>query len=119
MTDQPGACLDRGRRDCHCGHVTSPGPTWATMTGWSTVEDWVGTQLSSRWGAAGAADYDQEGLCAEVREIVNDNLPPGWALEDGQFVGPPPVPADAPDIIRSTVDKIDLWALAQYYDNGD
>ena len=28
-----------------------------------------------RWGAAGAADYDQDGLCAEMREVINDNLP--------------------------------------------
>ena len=95
----------------------SPGPTWATATGWSTVEDWVAAQLSARWGAAGAADFDQDGLCAEVREVVNDNLPPAWTLDENQFVGPTPVPELS--IIRDTVDEIDFWGLAQYYDNGD
>ena len=97
----------------------SPGPTWATATGWSTVEDWVAAQLSARWGAAGAADFDQDGLCAEVREVVNDNLPTGWTLDENQFVGPTPLPEDALNIIRNTVDEIDFWGLAQYYDNGD
>jgi hypothetical protein len=41
-------------RDCHPDPVMSLGPTWATATGWSTVEDWMGAQLSARWGAAGA-----------------------------------------------------------------
>ena len=97
----------------------SPGPTWATAAGWSAVEDWVAAQLSARWGAAGAADFDQDGLCAEVREVVNDNLPPGWTLDDNQFVGPTPLPSDALDIIRNTIDEIDFWGMAQYYDNGD
>ena len=99
--------------------MISLGPTWATATGWSTVEDWVGAQLSSRWGAAGGADYDQDGLCAEVREVVNDNLPTGWTLDENQFVGPTPISEDALTIIRNTVDEIDFWTLAQYYDNGD
>jgi hypothetical protein len=97
----------------------SPGPTWATATGWSTVEDWVAAQLSTRWGAAGAADFDQYGICVEVREVVNDNLPTGWGLDENQFVGPTPLPQDALSIIRNTVDEIDFWGLAQYYDNGD
>ena len=106
-------------RDCHTDPVISPGLTWATATGWDTVEDWVGARLSSRWGAAEGADFDQEGLCAEVREVVNDNLPAGWTLEENQFVGPTPIPEDAPDIIRDTIDEIDFWGMAQYYDNGD
>jgi hypothetical protein len=99
--------------------VTSPGPTWAAATGWSTVEDWVEAQLSRRWGAAGAADFDQDGLCAEVREVVNDSLPRGWSLDENQFVGPSPLPVDALDVIRGTVAGIDFWGLSQYYDNGD
>src|SRR3954470_23372163 len=82
-------------RDCHPDPVMSPGSTWATATGWSTVEDWVAAQLSARWGAAGAADFDQGGVCAEVREGVNDNLPTGWTLDENQFVGPTPIPEDA------------------------
>jgi hypothetical protein len=99
--------------------VTSLGPTWATATGWDTVEDWVGAQLSSRWGAAEGADYDQEGLCAEVREVVNDNLTAGWSLEENQFVGPTPMPEDALTRIRDTIAGLDFWGMAQYYDNGD
>ena len=76
-------------------------------------------RLSSRWGAAEGADFDQEGLCAEVREVVNDNLPAGWTLEENQFVGRIPFPGDALDIIRATIDEIDFWGMAQYYDNGD
>jgi hypothetical protein len=99
--------------------VISPGLTWATATGWDTVEDWVGAQLSSRWGAAEGADFDQEGLSAEVREVVNNNLPAGWALEENHFVGPTPIAEDALNIIRDTIDEIDFWGMAQYYDNGD
>jgi hypothetical protein len=105
--------------DCHYGSVTSLGLTWATVTGWDTVEDWVGARLSSRWGAAEGADFDQEGLSAEVREVVNDNLPAGWSLEENHFVGPRPMPEGALDIIRDTIDEIDFWGMAQYYDNGD
>jgi hypothetical protein len=97
----------------------SLGPTWATATGWSTVEDWVGAQLSSRWGDAGGADYDQDGLSAEVREVVNGNLPRGWSLDGDQFVGPDPLPEDALAIVQNTLDQVDFWTLAQYYDNGD
>jgi hypothetical protein len=39
--------------------------------------------------------------------------------DENQFVGPTPLPEDALNIIRSTVDGIDFWGLAQYYDNGD
>jgi hypothetical protein len=99
--------------------VISLGPTWATATGWDTVEDWVGARLSSRWGAAEGADFDQEGLCAEVREVVNDNLPAGWTLEENQFVGPTPMPEDALNIVRDTIDGIDFWGMAQFYDSGD
>jgi hypothetical protein len=99
--------------------VTALAATWATATGLSTVEDWVGAQLSSRWGTAGAADYDQDGLCAEVRDVVNDNLPTGWTLDENQFVGPTPLPEDALTIIRNAIVEIDFWTLAQYYDNGD
>jgi hypothetical protein len=99
--------------------MTTPGPTWATATGWDTVEDWVEARLSSHWGAAEGADFDQEGLCAEVRQVVDDNLPAGWALEENQFVGPTPMPEDALDIIRDTIGEIDFWGMAQYYDNGD
>jgi hypothetical protein len=106
-------------RDCHTYPVTSPGLTWATATGWDTVEDWVEARLTSRWGAAEGADFDQEGLCAEVREVVNDNLPAGWALEENQFVGPTPIPEDTSGIIRDIIDEIDFWGMAQYYDNGD
>ena len=106
-------------RDCHPDPVRSLGPTWPTATGWDTVEDWVGARLSSRWGAAEGADFDQEGLCAEVREVVNDNLPAGWTLEENHFVGPTPIPEYALAIIRDTIDEIDFWGMAQYYDNGD
>ena len=106
-------------RACDPDPVTSLGPTWATATGWDTVEDWVGARLSSRWGAAEGADFDQEGLCAEVREVVNDNLPAGWTLEEDHFVGPTPIPEDALEIVRATIDAIDFWGMAQYYDNGD
>ena len=99
--------------------MMSPGLTWATATGWGTVEDWVDARLSSRWGAAEGADFDQEGLCAEVREVVNDNLPAGWTLEENQFVGPTPIPEDTLNIIRDTIDETDFWGMAQYYDNGD
>ena len=94
------------------------GTTWGAVTGWDTVEDWVGAQLSSRWGAAEAADYDQEGLCAEVRDVVNGNLPAGWALDENQFVGPTPMSETTLGIIRDVVDDIDFWGMAQYYDNG-
>jgi hypothetical protein len=67
----------------------------------------------------GRADFDQEGLCAEVREVLNDNLPAGWTLEENQFVGPTPIPEDALNIVRNTIDEIDFWGMAQYYDNGD
>jgi len=99
--------------------VISLGPTWATATGWDTVEDWVDARLSSRWGAAEGADFDQEGLCAEVREVVNDNLPGGWTLEENQFVSGIPFPGDALNMIRNLIDEIDFWGMAQYYDNGD
>jgi len=99
--------------------VTSPGPTWAAATGWDTVEEWVGAQLSARWGAAEGADFDQDGLCAEVRDAVNDDLPAGWSLRENQFVGPTPVPEDAVDVVRDTIDELDFWGMAQYYDNGD
>ncbi len=104
---------------CHPDPVTSPGPTWATATGWNTVEDWVGAQLAARWGSAGAADFDQDGLCADVREVVNVNLPTGWTLDENQFIGPSAIPEDALNIIRNAVEEIDFWGLAQYYDNGD
>jgi hypothetical protein len=107
------------RRDCHPDPVIALGPTWVTATGWDTVEDWVEAQLSSRWGAAEGADFDQEGLCAEVREVINDNLPAGWTLEENQFVGPTPIPEDALNIVRNTIEEIDFWGMAQYYDNGD
>jgi len=71
------------------------------------------------WGAAEGADFDQEGLCAEVREVINDSLPAGWILEENQFVGPTPIPEDALNIVRNTIDEIDFWGMAQYYDNGD
>lgn len=89
------------------------GPTWVTATGWDTVEDWVEGRLSSRWGAAEGADFDQEGLCAEVREVINDNLPAGWTLVENQFVGPTPIPEDALNIVRNTIDEIDFWEMAQ------
>jgi hypothetical protein len=91
--------------------MMSPGLTWATATGWGTVEDWVDARLSSRWGAAEGADFDQEGLCAEVREVVNDNLPAGWTLEENQFVGPTPIPEDTPGIanIQPLVDHGVGW----------
>jgi hypothetical protein len=54
-----------------------------------------------------------------VREVVNDNLPAGWTLEENHFVGPTPIPEDALAIIRDTIDEIDFWGMAQYYDNGD
>ena len=107
------------QRGCHPDPVMSQGLTWATATGWDTVEDWVDARLSSRWGAAEGADFDQDGLCAEVREVVNDNLPAGWTLEENQFVGPTPIPEDTPGIIRDIIDEIDFWGMAQYYDNGD
>ena len=97
----------------------SSGPTWAIATGWSTVEDWVAAQLSARWGAAGAADFDQDGLCAEVREVVNDNLPTGWTLDENQFVGPTPLPEDALNIIRTSLTGSTSGGMAQYFDNGD
>jgi hypothetical protein len=105
--------------DCHHDSVTSLGPTWATATGRDTVEDWVDTRLRTRWGAAESTDFDQAGLCAELREAVNDNLPAGWTLEQNQFVGPTPMPEHALDIIRVAIDEIDFWGMAQYYDNGD
>ncbi len=108
-----------GPRDCNPDSVMSLGPTWATATGWGTVEDWVDGRLSSRWGAAEGADFDQEGLCAEVREAVNYNLPAGWTLDENQFVGPTSFPEDALSIIRDTIDAIDFWGIAQSYDNGD
>jgi hypothetical protein len=98
--------------------VTSPGPTWATATGSDTVEDWAGAQLRSRWGAEGT-DFDQDGLCAELREAVNDNLPAGWTLDENRFVGPNPMPEDALDIIRDAIEEIDFWGIARFYDNGD
>lgn len=79
----------------------------------------MGARLSSRWGEAEGADFDQEGLCAEVREAVKDNLPPGWTLEENQFVGPTPMPEEVLDIIRDTIGEIDFWGMAQFYDNGD
>ena len=103
----------------HTHPVTPLGPTWATATGWDTVEDWVDARLSSRWGAAEGADFDQEGLSAEVRDVVNDNLPDGWTLEENQFVGPTAVSENTLDIIRETINEIDFWGMAQYYDNGD
>ena len=118
----PGIGVGHSRvahRACDPNPVTSLGLTWATATGWDTVEDWAGARLSSRWGAAEGADFDQEGLCAEVREVVNDNLPAGWTLEEDHFVGPTPIPEDALDIVRGTIDAIDFWGMAQYYDNGD
>jgi hypothetical protein len=54
-----------------------------------------------------------------VRAVVHDNLPTGWTLDENQFIKPTPIPEDALNIIRETVDEIDLWELAQYYDNGD
>jgi len=99
--------------------VTSLGPTWATATGRDTVEDWVDTRLRSRWGAAESTDFDQAGLCAELREALNDNLPAGWTLEENQFVGPTPMAEHALDIIRVAIDEIDFWGMAQFYDNGD
>jgi hypothetical protein len=54
-----------------------------------------------------------------VREVVNDNLPAGWTLEENQFVGPTPIPEDTLNIIRDTIDETDFWGMAQYYDNGD
>jgi hypothetical protein len=83
-----------------------------------TVEDWVDWRLRSRWGAEGA-DFDQEGLCAELREAVNDYLPEGWALQENQFVVPSPLPPDVVDTIRQTIDEIDFWGMTQFYDNGD
>ena len=79
----------------------------------------MGAQLSSRWGAAEGADFDQDGLSAEVREVVNDNLPAGWSLQENQFVGPSPISENALNIIRDTVDGLDFWGMSQYYDNGD
>jgi hypothetical protein len=105
--------------DCHHDSVPSLGPTWATATGRDTVEDWVDTRLRSRWGAAESADFDQVGLCAELREALNDNLPAGWTLEENQFVGPTPMAEHALDIIRVAIDEIDFWGMAQFYDNGD
>ena len=78
-----------------------------------------GSAAECALGRSGAADFDQDGLCAEVREVVDDNLPTGWTLDENQFVGPTPLPEDALNIIRNTVDGIDFWGLAQYYDNGD
>ena len=104
---------------CHPDPVTSPGLTWASATGWSTVEEWVAGQLNARWGTAGGDDFDQDGMCADVREVVNDNLPTGWTLDENQFVGPTPVPGDALNVIRNAVEAVDFWGLAQYYDNGD
>jgi len=92
---------------------------WLTATGWDTVEDWVEARRSSCWGAAEGADFDQEGLCAEVREVINDNLSAGWALEENQFLGLTPLPDDALNIIRNAIDEIDFWGMTQYYDNGD
>jgi hypothetical protein len=54
-----------------------------------------------------------------VREVINDSLPAGWILEENQFVGPTPIPEDALNIVRNTIDEIDFWGMAQYYDNGD
>ena len=51
--------------------------------------------------------------------MVNDNLPAGWTLDENQFVGPTPISEDTLDIIRVTIDEIDFWGMAQYYDNGD
>jgi hypothetical protein len=79
----------------------------------------VDTRLRSRWGAAESTDFDQDGLCAELREAVNDNLPAGWTLEENQFIGPSPMPEHALDIIRAAIDEIDFWGTAQFYDNGD
>ena len=76
-------------------------------------------QLNARWGTAGGDDFDQDGLSADVREVVNDNLPRGWSLEENQFVGPTPLPVDAVGIVRDAVAGVDFWGLAQYYDNGD
>ena len=42
-----------------------------------------------------------------------------WTLDENQFIGPIPIPEDALNIIRNTVDEVDFWGLAQYYDNGD
>jgi hypothetical protein len=54
-----------------------------------------------------------------VREVVDGNLPTGWTLDENRFIGSTPSPEDALNIIRNTVDEIDFWGLAQYYDNGD
>jgi len=79
----------------------------------------VAAQLSSRWGAAEGDDYDQEGLCAEVREAVNANLPTGWTLEGNRFVGRTSTSEKTLGVIRDAIDEIDFWGMAQYYDNGD
>lgn len=106
-------------RDPHTDEVTPLGPTWAAATGWDTVEDWVAGQLSARWGAAEGADYEQDGLCAEVREAVNGNLPPGWVLDGNRFSGPAEASEQTLRLIRGAIDRIDFWGMAQYYDNGD
>ena len=99
--------------------MTAPGPTWGAATGWDTVEDWVAAQLSARWGAAEGLDFDQEGLTAEVREAVGEDLPVGWALDGDRFLVPSPVPEDALDVVRAVIDELDFWGMTQYYDNGD
>jgi hypothetical protein len=98
--------------------MTSPGPTWAAATGSDTVEDWAGARLVSRWGADGT-DYNVDGLSAQLREVINDSLPVGWTLEENRFLGPTPMAPDALDGIRQTINEIDFWGIAQYYDNGD
>jgi len=54
-----------------------------------------------------------------VRQVVNDNLPAGWTLDENQFAGPTPIAEDALASIRDIIDEIDFWGMAQYYDNGD
>jgi hypothetical protein len=78
-----------------------------------------GSAAECALGRSRGGDFDQDGLCAQVRAVVHDNLPTGWTLDENQFIKPTPIPEDALNIIRETVDEIDLWELAQYYDNGD
>ena len=72
-----------------------------------------------RAGAQQGAQISIKTVYAEVREVVNGNLPTGWTLDENQFIGPTPIPEDALNIIRNTVDEVEFWGLAQYYDNGD
>ncbi len=89
-----------------------------------TVEQHVALALEGH-----AADFDIDGLVREYRAAINDALPPSVTLNGDTFYGPYheadrdfsgyPLTDEGNLDIKTIVESVDFWSLAEKYDRAE